>query len=66
MTESGIGHWERDRDDWVGILRSRGIRPSRAMGQNFLVEPEVADAIVEGARIEAGDRFSKSDPAWAC
>ncbi|HYI24831.1 MAG TPA: 16S rRNA (adenine(1518)-N(6)/adenine(1519)-N(6))-dimethyltransferase RsmA [Thermomicrobiales bacterium] len=62
MTDSGIGHWERDRDDWIGILRSRGIRPSRAMGQNFLIEPEVADAIVAGAGIDGGDTVLEIGP----
>jgi len=34
-------------------LEQAGVRPSKRLGQNFLVEPEVARWIV--AQLEAGD-----------
>lgn len=36
------------------LLASRGLRPRRARGQHFLVDPRVRDAIVAAAGIEPG------------
>jgi 16S rRNA (adenine1518-N6/adenine1519-N6)-dimethyltransferase len=45
----------RSAESWKKILRSRNIRPTRSMGQNFLVEPEVVEAIADVAGIAPGD-----------
>ncbi len=37
------------------LLEEKGIRPSKALGQNFLFDPNLAKAIVEQARIEPRD-----------
>jgi len=52
----------RTRADWERLLRERGIRPSRSMGQNFLVSPEVVAAIVETAGIQPGDAVIEIGP----
>jgi 16S rRNA (adenine1518-N6/adenine1519-N6)-dimethyltransferase len=44
----------RTREDWRGILKSRGIRPEKSMGQNFLTDPDVVSAIVAEAEVTAG------------
>jgi 16S rRNA (adenine1518-N6/adenine1519-N6)-dimethyltransferase len=62
MTDQSPGHWQRTRDDWIAILRSRGIRPARSMGQNFLIEPEIADAIVEASGLQAGQTALEIGP----
>ena len=39
------------RGDWIATLGALGIRPSRALGQNFLIEPNVVERIVAAARL---------------
>lgn len=41
----------RTRKEWHSILRGRGIRPTRSMGQNFLVDPSVVRQIADVAGI---------------
>lgn len=53
---------QRTREDWRGVLRSRGIRPEKSMGQNFLTEPEVVSAIVEAAEITPGTNVVEVGP----
>ena len=43
------------RGEWPALLQELGIRPSRGMGQNFLVEHGVVDRIVRTAGICPGD-----------
>ena len=38
------------------LLTAHGLRPSRALGQNFLVDPNTADRIVRLAGVGPGDR----------
>jgi 16S rRNA (adenine1518-N6/adenine1519-N6)-dimethyltransferase len=38
------------------LLAEHGLRPSRALGQNFLADPNTARRIVRVAGVEAGDR----------
>ena len=52
----------RTRQDWIDILRSHGIRPARSMGQNFLVEPSVVEAIAGTASIHDGDLVVEIGP----
>lgn len=52
----------RTRSDWERILRSRGIRPERSMGQNFLVDPEVVTSIVAAADVHPGDAVVEVGP----
>ncbi|MGC4191900.1 MAG: 16S rRNA (adenine(1518)-N(6)/adenine(1519)-N(6))-dimethyltransferase RsmA [Thermomicrobiales bacterium] len=52
----------RTRSDWERLLRERGIQPARSMGQNFLVSPEIVDAIVETAGIRSGDAVIEIGP----
>ena len=37
------------------LLESHGLAPSRALGQNFLVEPALAQRIVRLAEVVAGE-----------
>jgi 16S rRNA (adenine1518-N6/adenine1519-N6)-dimethyltransferase len=43
-------------------LKSAGVRPSKARGQNFLVQPSVAAQIVSAAQIEADDIIVEIGP----
>ena len=40
----------------TGLLDDHGLRPSRALGQNFLVDPNTAERIVRLAGVGPGDR----------
>jgi len=53
---------QRTRSQWEGVLRSRGIKPTRAMGQNFLVDPAVVARIVEAAGVSAGNQVVEIGP----
>ncbi len=44
------------------LLARHGLRPSRALGQNFLADPNTARRIVRLARIEPGDRVLEIGP----
>lgn len=46
----------------VELIERYGLEPSRALGQNFLVEPGVVDKIVRLAGIEPGDRVIEIGP----
>lgn len=52
----------RTRQDWLEILRDTQIKPSRSMGQNFLVEPSVVVDIAENAGIGEGDLVVEIGP----
>ena len=52
----------RSAADWRRILKARNIRPTRSMGQNFLIEPEVVSMIAEAAGIEPGDLVIEIGP----
>jgi 16S rRNA (adenine1518-N6/adenine1519-N6)-dimethyltransferase len=43
-------------------LKAAGVRPSKARGQNFLVQASVANHIVNAAAIEAGDTVLEIGP----
>jgi 16S rRNA (adenine1518-N6/adenine1519-N6)-dimethyltransferase len=44
------------------LLDAHGVRPSRALGQNFLTDPNVARRIVRLSGIEAADRVLEIGP----
>ncbi|MEX0664956.1 MAG: 16S rRNA (adenine(1518)-N(6)/adenine(1519)-N(6))-dimethyltransferase RsmA [Acidimicrobiia bacterium] len=48
--------------DVRSLLREHGIRPSRALGQNFLADANTARRIVRLAGIERGDRVLEIGP----
>jgi 16S rRNA (adenine1518-N6/adenine1519-N6)-dimethyltransferase len=52
------------RSKWVPAiaLARAGVRPSKGRGQNFLVQPAVADRIVAAARLEPGDQVIEIGP----
>lgn len=52
----------RTREQWLRILRARDIQPARSLGQNFLVEPEVAARIADAARVEPGSLVIEIGP----
>jgi 16S rRNA (adenine1518-N6/adenine1519-N6)-dimethyltransferase len=45
-----------------GALALAGVTPLKSKGQNFLVQPRVADRIVEAAEIEPGDNVLEIGP----
>jgi 16S rRNA (adenine1518-N6/adenine1519-N6)-dimethyltransferase len=44
------------------LLEARGLRPSRALGQNFLIDRNILDAIVEAAELVPGDHVLEVGP----
>jgi 16S rRNA (adenine1518-N6/adenine1519-N6)-dimethyltransferase len=44
------------------LLSSHGVRPSKALGQNFLADPNTARRIVRLASVDAGDRVVEIGP----
>lgn len=44
------------------LLESHGMSPSRALGQNFLADPNTAQRIVREAGVSAGDRVLEVGP----
>jgi 16S rRNA (adenine1518-N6/adenine1519-N6)-dimethyltransferase len=51
-----------NRADWTNLLRKLGVKPSRSMGQNFLVEPDVVRRIANVAGIAEGDHIVEIGP----
>lgn len=68
MSDSGVkpgtgpGIRPRQRREWQAILREREIRPTRAMGQNFLVEPSIVRRIAEVAEVGEADLVMEIGP----
>lgn len=52
----------RTRADLVALLESRGLRLSKRYGQSFLVDPQLADAIVADAGVTAQDHVVEIGP----
>ena len=48
--------------DVRGLLTAHGVRPSRALGQNFLADPNTARRIVRLAGVGPGDRVLEVGP----
>lgn len=46
----------------AGLLTQHGIKPSRALGQNFLCEPQTVEKIVRLAGVSAGDNVIEIGP----
>lgn len=53
---------QRSSDEWRALLKRNRIRPSKAMGQNFLIETEVVEEIVAIAEIGPGDLVIEIGP----
>ena len=52
----------RTRGEVVALLESRGLRLSKRHGQSFLVDPQLADAIVADAGVRAEDHVVEIGP----
>ena len=50
------------REATMHILRAFGLRASKRLGQNFIIDPAVLDSVVEGAQIRPGDRVLEIGP----
>ena len=44
------------------LLGAHGLRPSRALGQHFLADPNTAERIVRFAGVRPGDRIVEVGP----
>lgn len=53
---------QRTREEWSAVLRARGIQPTRSMGQNFLVDPDIVHEIARRSGAAAGDRVVEVGP----
>ena len=50
------------REEWERLLRRLRVRPSKALGQNFLVDPATIDRIIDVAQIEPEDTVLEIGP----
>lgn len=55
-------HLQRSASDWRRILRKHNIRPTRSMGQNFLVDPSVVVRIADVAGVGDDDLVLEIGP----
>lgn len=55
-------HLRLTRTEILGLLESHGLEPSRALGQNFLCDPNTIDKIVRLAGVAAGHRVVEIGP----
>lgn len=53
---------QRTQDEWRTTLTRNRIRPTKSMGQNFLISPEVVEEIVEVADIHSGNLVIEIGP----
>ena len=53
---------QRSAGNWQRILRQHNIRPTRSMGQNFLIDPSVVTAIAEVAEVGQDDLVIEVGP----
>lgn len=50
------------RNEWIQRARDWGVRPARSKGQNFLLDHDVVDRIVDAATVTPGDRILEIGP----
>lgn len=53
---------QRSATNWQKVLRKNNIRPSRSMGQNFLVDPAIVQSIADVANINENDLVIEIGP----
>lgn len=61
-SDSVIARLPRNRLEWSVLLRELGVRPSKSLGQNFLVEHSVVARIVQVAGVRPGDLVVEVGP----
>ncbi len=61
IPRAALGMTAKDRA-WVPSVALAGVRPSRARGQNFLVQPAIAERIVAAANLQPGDEVIEIGP----
>lgn len=62
MTSSAALRLPTSRKGWSALLADLGMRPSKGMGQNFLVERGIVERIVRTAGVEPGDYVVEIGP----
>jgi 16S rRNA (adenine1518-N6/adenine1519-N6)-dimethyltransferase len=62
MSEPGRSTVSATRADWLALLRQLEIRPSRALGQNFLVDPGIVARIVAAANVTEAELVVEIGP----
>ncbi len=55
-------HRQRTRTEWLTAILRSGVRPSKSMGQNFLVEPGIVAEMVDIAGVQPGDTVVEIGP----
>ena len=50
------------RQELIKVLIEYGIQPSKAKGQNFLVDKNMLDAMVRGLELQEGERVLEVGP----
>ena len=53
---------DQNIDSIPALLRRYGIRPSKGLGQNFLVDPNILDRVIDAAEIQPEDQVLEVGP----
>src|SRR3954447_13164545 len=61
-SRSPVERLPSSRREWSALLNTLGVRPSKSLGQNFLVEHAVVDRIVEVSGVGPGDLVVEVGP----
>ena len=62
MSEKAIQPKIASREVTTHILKAFGLRMSKKLGQNFLIDAGIVQGIVDAAQIEEGDRVLEIGP----
>ena len=62
MSEKAIQPKIASREVTTHILKAFGLRMSKKLGQNFLIDASIVQGIVDAAEIEEGDRVLEIGP----
>lgn len=54
----------RNKEALARLAKKAGVRPSRSTGQNFLIDGDVADALVDAARLTSGEHVLEIGPGF--
>ena len=55
-----------NKSELLALLERLELHPSRRLGQNFLIDPNMLDSLVRSAGVAAGDRILEIGPGIGC
>ena len=51
-----------NKSELLELLNRLGLRPSRRLGQNFLLDPNMLDSLVRNANVQPGESILEIGP----